>query len=95
MARPGWLALGGSPDGVPDIAFVKVDLSGGWEVEVLGPSVAVMDDEVQICSTRFILAAVIYGLSRDVPQEDRSLEDVLEHCHIVDHGAFLMDPLLS
>ena len=36
-----WLALGGSPDGVPDIAFVKVDLSGGWEVEVLGPSVAV------------------------------------------------------
>ena len=51
----------------------------------------VVDDEVQICSTRLILAAVIYGLSRDVPQDNRLLEDVLELCHIVDRGACLMD----
>ena len=40
------LVLGGLLDGFPDIAFKEVDLSAWVEVEVFGPGVAIVADEV-------------------------------------------------
>ena len=41
-----WPSLSGPSYGFPNVALVDVDLTGAWEVQVLGLSVAVVADEL-------------------------------------------------
>ncbi|NPA77024.1 MAG: hypothetical protein GXN93_04715 [Candidatus Diapherotrites archaeon] len=68
-----WLIPDGFQNGLPNITFVEGEFSGGREVEVFRPGVAVVDYELQICYTRLILAAVVYALPSNVPKNDRPL----------------------
>lgn len=69
-----WLTLGGFSDGFPDITLVDVDVYGLGEVEVLGPGVAVVVDELDKTMVPIffptVFAAVINVLASDVLQDD-------------------------
>ena len=58
-----WLTLGDFPDGVPDITLIDVDLSGLREVEIFGPGVAVVADELYGSMPRPIFTAVEDAMS--------------------------------
>ena len=79
-----WLTLGDSPDGVPDITLVDVDLSGLQEVEIFGPGVAVVVYKFyDSIFSRPIFAAVEDVFTSNVPQDDWSPEDLLQLSHVV------------
>ena len=87
---------------MPDVALVDVDLSTLGEVEVFGPGVAVVADEfygsMAAIPTSSIFATVLDTLASDVPQDDRSFEDLLQLDHVIDYGASFVDflfPLLD
>ena len=93
-----WLTLGGFPDGLPDVALVDADFSGLWEVKVFGSGVAIVADKLNFTSdsvaTKLVFAAVVNVLTGDVPQDDRTLEDLFQFSHIIDSGAGFVDSLL-
>ena len=75
-----------------------MDLSTLGEVEVFGPSVAVVADEFYYASdsvaASLVLAAVVDVLTSNVPEDDCSFEALLQPSHIVNRGAGFADPLL-
>ena len=89
-----WLTLGDFPDGMPDITLIDVDLPGLREVEIFGPGIAVVADELYGSMPRPIFAAVEDVFTSNVPQDDWSPEDLLQFSHIINRGSGLMDPLL-
>ena len=94
-----WLTLGDFPDGAPDVALVDVNLSGLGEVEVFGPGVAVVVDELYgpmaTIPTSTIFATVENVLNSNVPQDDCSFEDLFQFSHGVNRGSGLTDPPLQ
>ena len=82
---------------MPDVALVDVDLSTLGEVEVFGPSVAVVADEFYYASdsvaTSLVLATVVDVLTSNVPQDDCSFEDRFQLSYIIDRGADFVDSL--
>eukprot|EP00061_Rhincodon_typus_P018089 g47112.t1 len=76
-----------------DVALVYADLPTLGEVEVFGPGVAVVDDELNIRTTRLVFATVVDVCTGDVFQDDRPPKDLLKLSHIICRGARVMDPL--
>ena len=61
------MPLGGFPDRIPDITLVNVHLSTLGEVEVFGPGMAVVDDELYwFPTTSPKLAAVVDVFTSDI-----------------------------
>ena len=88
-----WLTLGDFPDGVPDVALVDVDLSGLWEVEVFGPSVAVVADGFY-GPVSAVFTAVEDVFTSDVPQDDWFFfEYLFQLSYVIDRGAGFVDYL--
>ena len=87
---------------MPDVALVDVDLSTLGEVEVFGPSVAVVADEfygsMAAIPTSTIFAIVEDDLTNNVPQDDCSFEDLFQLRYVIDRDAGFVDspfPLLD
>ncbi len=80
--------MGGSLDGLPDVAIIEVDLSALGEVQVFRPGMAVVDDEFCFATngslSSLIFDTVVDILASDVPQDDRPFEDLFQVRHIVD-----------
>ncbi len=82
-------------DGLPDVALVDVDLPGLREVEVFGPGMAVVADELyRVPSTRPVFAGVADVLAGYVPQDNCPLQYLLQAHDVLNHHPCFMDSLL-
>ena len=67
-------------------------------MEVFGPGVAIVADKLNFTSdsvaTKVVFAAVVNVFTGDVPQDDRTFEDIFQFSHIIDSGAGFVDSLL-
>ena len=65
---------------MPDVALVEVDFPGLGKVEVFGPSVTAVENELDVpvatISAPTILSTIVDVITDDVPLDDHPLEDL-------------------
>lgn len=89
-----WLVLGRLPDCIPHITIIDVDLSRLWEVEIFGPSMTIVDNELNMVVFFLVFVTVVDVFTSSILQDDHVLKDPHQICNVLNRSPRFMELLL-